>query len=133
MSKEQKKPSDQEYLEYGGGQSRVMWKKLDDGWKCPSCERTKREVMRWTGRGGLENRWLGEVYKHHDHSGCKRFDKTVVCELCNSADGNVKSKFSLPDNFSFSPEEIGSFVIATPNGKHNINFEKAKNIYDSLQ
>lgn len=131
-----KKPNDQEYLEYDGGNCSVIWKSLDDNWKCPSCKRTKREVMRWGKRkqsGRTFEGWIAGFHKHHDHSGHKRFSKTIICALCNSADGNAKAKLGLPANFSFSPEDIGLFVTPTPYGKHKIDFEKAKNIYDKLQ
>ncbi|MGF2127697.1 hypothetical protein ACQUEP_14720 [Enterococcus casseliflavus] len=132
-----KKPSNQEYLEYDGGHCSGIWKELDEIWKCPSCKRTKREVMMWVKRkslGGHNDGWSSPLTRHHDHSDLKRFKCTIICGLCNSADGNAKVKCGLPADFSFSPEEIGLFVTPVPNAKHSrIYFEKAKSIYDSIQ
>jgi len=102
-----KKPSDHEYLEYDGAHCTVIWKSLNDNWKCPSCKRTKREIMRWTKRSSSGRTfwgWIAGFTEHHDHSDCLRFNNTII-----------------------------RFVTSTPHAKHNINFKKAKNIYDSLQ
>lgn len=58
-----------------------------------------------------------------------RFPKTVICGRCNAADGTAKRKLKLPADFSFSPHEIGEFVIAQPHGEHELNFELAEEIY----
>lgn len=132
-----KKPSDQEYLEYDGGHCSGIWKDLDELWRCPSCKRNKREVMMWVKRKSSDRQpdgWSSPLTRHHDHSDNKRFKRTIICGVCNSADGNVKAKWGLPSDFSFSPEEIGLFVTPVFHAKHkNIDFDKAKSIYDSLQ
>ncbi|MCI5113700.1 MAG: hypothetical protein D3913_10405 [Candidatus Electrothrix sp. LOE1_4_5] len=57
---------------------------------------------------------------------------TTICDQCNASDGAAKRKLKLPKNFSFSPQEIGCFVKATPHGKHKIDYEIAKAIYESI-
>ena len=61
-----------------------------------------------------------------------RFPMTTICDQCNSSDGAAKRKLKLPKAFSFSPQEIGRFVKATPHGKHEIDYDVAKEIYESL-
>jgi hypothetical protein len=81
--------------------------------------------------------WVAALHKHHDHSSGyfgqtpSRFPQTIVCDQCNVADGVAKRRLGLPKNFSFSPKEIRFFVTATPHGKHQISYEKARLIYYS--
>jgi hypothetical protein len=81
---------------------------------------------------------MAGLHEHHDHAcsryetGVARFPPTILCDQCNSADGAAKRRLSLPESFSFSPAQIAEFVTATPHGKHKINFDLAKHLYDSL-
>jgi len=61
-----------------------------------------------------------------------RFPETVICDQCNSADGAAKRKLRLPKDFSFAPYEIAMFVTAIPHGKHKINFDAARAIYEAI-
>lgn len=82
--------------------------------------------------------WMAGLHEHHDHArswdgvGVARFTPTVLCDQCNSADGAAKRRLGLPDNFSFSPAEIGRFVTSRSHGKHVIDLELAERIYRSL-
>lgn len=141
-----KQPTLDEYKDYKGAHCHRLWSKLSDAWHCPSCSRTKYEIMRWTTRYINHNDgsrssykgWMAGLHTHHDHSqgylsvNNGRFPETVICAQCNSADGAVKKKLSLPKDFSFSPEEIGCFVEATLHGSHKIDYEIAKVIYDAI-
>lgn len=79
------------------------------------------------------------MHRHHDHSvpllsvGIPRFPETVICDQCNAADGVSKRHLKLPRDFSFSPAEIRSFVIAVPHGKHRVDLEAARITYAGLQ
>jgi len=89
--------------------------------------------------------WAGGYHKHHDHAGDKylrggrpagfspRFEPTVICEQCNSADGAVKRKLNLPQDFSFTPLEIRAFVKPQAHGKHLIDYRVAESIYSLLR
>lgn len=142
-----KVPTLDEYTAYKGAHCHRLWSELSDVWRCPACSRTKYEIMRWTTRYAKHNDggrssysgWMAGLHKHHDHSqgyiskNNGRFPETVICDQCNSADGAAKRKLSLPKDFSFSPEEIGHFVEATPHGKHKIDYEVANLIYTAFQ
>src|SRR3546814_10453770 len=60
-------------------------------------------------------RSMAGLHEHHDHArswdgiGVARFQPTVLCDQCNSADGAAKRRLKLPNNFSFSPAEIARF------------------------
>jgi hypothetical protein len=82
---------------------------------------------------------MAGLHTHHDHSqgyvdiGRGRFAEIVICDQCNAADGQAKWRLGLPQDFSFTPSEIRQFVTAEPHGKHKIDYERARSIYESLQ
>lgn len=134
-------PSLEDFQSHDGLHYHILWKQVGDSWHCPSCMRSKYQIMRWTKRFPKKPNpfmgWVAALHTHHDHGihqpgTYARFDRTVICDQCNSADGAAKRKLKLPVNFSFSPTEIGSFVTAVPHGAHTINYETALSIYQWL-
>jgi hypothetical protein len=135
-------PTVEEFAAYRGAHCHQLWARVGSDWICPSCKRSKFQILRWTMRfprtvDRFED-WMAGLHEHHDHArswdgiGVARFQAMVLCDQCNAADGAAKRRLNLPDNFSFSPAEIGRFVSATPHGKHVIDLELAKRIYISL-
>lgn len=132
-------PTDKDFLDYKGLHCFRLWAEVGDNYVCPSCKRNKFQILRWTTRDPNKSNafkdWVAVLHRHHDHSQglmCKnpaRFPETVICDQCNTVDGVVKRKLNLPKEFSFSPQEIGRFVMTIPHGKHKIDFEMAKAIY----
>ena len=127
-----KKPNDKDYLEFTGAHCKDLWKSLTHEWRCPVCNRNKRELMKWHG-----NRWTIALHRHHDHRTDKflptftsgriaeydtriveyetlvknnrRFEETIICGACNYLDVRIKKLLNIIDtNFSFSVEEIKS-------------------------
>ena len=143
---ETKVPTHQEYLEYDGAHCFQLWNGLSDSWRCPACDRTKLQVLRWTRRffklgvGTCPSfmGWMAGLHRHHDHSqgfveqGTGRFPAAVICDQCNASDGAVKRQLKLPEDFSFSPSEIGNIIITSPYGKHSIDLAKAQHVYSLL-
>lgn len=135
-------PADEDYRLHDGLHYRHLWQETPDTWKCPSCGRTKYQVMRWAKRFPKSPDsfmgWVAPLHRHHDHSvgyfqpGKPRFPQATICDQCNSCDGAAKRKLNLPSDFSFSPEEISLFIVATPHGKHSINFDVARSVYQRL-
>ncbi|MGJ7610678.1 MULTISPECIES: hypothetical protein [unclassified Variovorax] len=136
-----KRPSIEDFRAFDGAHCRRIYARLPEDWRCPSCLRTKFEILRWTtlyphkpeiSRPG----WAGGYHEHHDHAGGKwfaaRFEPTVICEQCNSADSAIKRKLKLPAKFSFSPIEIQRVVTSYAHGKHLIDYQVAHMIYASL-
>jgi hypothetical protein len=80
---------------------------------------------------------MAGLHRHHDHAVSSaydlhgRFPAVVLCDQCNSADGLAKRRLKLPENFSFSPSEIGRFVSTTPHGKHSIDLVDALALYEA--
>lgn len=111
------------------------------GWRCPCCNRSAVELIRWTEimgptwRARYGDAWgMGFTIafaRHHCH-GRGRFPQTVICGDCNAADGAAKRKLKLPAEWSFSPDEIRQFVKTTPHsGRTIIDYDVAAAIYAS--
>lgn len=136
-----KVPTEADFLGFNGAHCRNLYATLPPYWRCPCCNRSKFQVLRWTTlypdkpeirREG----WAAGYHRHHDHGeriDGRRFEPTVICEQCNSTDGAIKRKFKLPDNFSFSPTEIGQMVTAFAHGKHLVDYDVACAIYMALR
>jgi predicted Fe-S protein YdhL (DUF1289 family) len=148
-----RKPSLEDYENYDGAHCHLLWKSLQEDWRCPACKRTKFEIMRWTKRNpngrGVFWGWMAGLHKHHDHAiddeietrwANRRYDldgrfpQTIICDQCNAADGAVKRKFRdiIPVGFSFSPEEISQFITAQPHSPHTIDHDKAWELFTRL-
>jgi hypothetical protein len=147
-------PTLDECLSFDGAHCHAIWKSLAEDWRCPGCQRTKFEILRWTRRkppGASESfmGWLAAFHTHHDHGsdrfgvspdgsfligprGPRRFEDAIICDHCNAADGTAKRKLGLPAEFSFSAVEIGEFVTATPHAGHVLDYDAAQAIYDRL-
>lgn len=144
-----KRPTFEEFSAFDGAHCRNIYRALPENWQCPGCTRTKYQILRWTTLfphipAARRPGWAGGYHTHHDHAGDRylwtkspswfvpRFEPTVVCEQCNSADASAKRKLKLPKDFSFSPTEIRQFVIPHAHGKHLINYYVAKAIFEEL-
>jgi hypothetical protein len=135
-------PTSKDYEAYDGPHCHQLWSALHDAWRCPGCARTKFEIMRWTsrrfkqgvGKCASYKGWMAGLHRHHDHRTdmlgvAARFEVTVLCDQCNSADGAAKKRLSLPPSFSFSPREIADFVRATPHATHKIDYARAQELF----
>jgi hypothetical protein len=133
MTRIKPNPTPMELFNFNGAHCKSRWKSLPSGWECPACGRYKHQIVHMVKNdfGGWRPTW--QVDKHHDHGAdygfIPRFESTNICHCCNSADGFIKRKFSLPREFSFSPGEIRKFVIATPHQKHVVNSDIAYEIF----
>ena len=132
-------PCDLDLQEYRGGHTNKKWAQLPGHWRCPSCNRSKLEQLRWTrsitgfGVPKGQYQWLAPIHEHHDHgadSGVRpaRFPATMLCFDCNNADGRAKRILSLPEDFSFSVDELSSFITGIPHCGVDINLEVAEQI-----
>ena len=116
---------------------------VTNSWRCPSCNGTAQQLVRWTDIRGLcwRDKYADEhgmgftiaMAKHHCHAG-RRFATTLMCGDCNSADGAAKRKLGLPSSWSFSPAEIAQFVtVEIHSGATKIDYDKAMQIYKETE
>lgn len=138
-------PTMADFTAFDGAHCRDIYRSLQPGWTCPGCGRSTFEILRWTLRFPRTTHafegWVGGYHKHHDHSVddfrygrtstpmLSRFETTIICEQCNSADGMAKRKLGLRKDFSFAPCEIRRFVTAKAHGFHHVDYEVALAIY----
>lgn len=137
-NRERRMPTQEEILAFNGAHCNRLYASIGPDWRCPVCHRTKYELLRWTMLYPNSPRrhmgWAGGLHKHHDHGPRPaRFEETLLCEQCNNADTAAKRELRLPNDFSFSPQEINCFVSATPHGWHLINYMAAANLYAAVQ
>ena len=61
----------------------------------------------------------------------ERFAETLVCMDCNAVDAAMKADLGncVNGDFSFSPSEIGGFVIARPNAPHERDRDRGREIW----
>lgn len=132
-----------------------LWAFTPQDWECPGCGRSKRAIARLNSKGQLMCR-LVDHHDHMQDLLVKKFaeisaardevvadataqrfakrsaamvsayDRTIVCNDCNNADTKAKKLVDAPDDFSFSPRDIRTFVISRENVDHDIDAEKAQ-------
>lgn len=134
------------------------WVLTSSTWRCPCCDREKKDIVRLNKHGYL----TGHLHEHHDHMkdfvesefskfahnnehvnadilgvrfiertafALSAYDDTVVCSDCNNADAKAKKIALAPPQFSFSPEKIKKFIISKPNVEHQINESIARSLW----
>lgn len=139
-------PTQQEYKAYDGAHCHVLFRSVSKTWRCPSCNRTKFEIMRWIKRNNGMG-WLCGLHTHHDHSeepyiyhgnitlttNIPRFPHTIICDQCNMVDATIKRRYSdIPRNFSFSPSELQQIIFARPHQPHVVKYLTAYRIYERV-
>jgi len=124
--------TDEAYEAFDGGHCKRLWKETPEYWRCPSCLRTKRELMVW-GRPKHKHwpnpnppKWKVSLARHHDHGGSRdgveRFPETLICGQCNGLDPRLKEALKIRGEFSFSAQEM-SWILKHP-VEPNCNIER---------
>ncbi|HTR78671.1 MAG TPA: hypothetical protein VMH39_11185 [Gemmatimonadaceae bacterium] len=128
-------------------------------WSCPSCGRPKADIARidrherMMGHLHAHHDHMQDFIVQRLHAvssaraevvadeNCEQFaaraapvvsayDPTVICADCNSADAAAKKALGLHPAFSFSPADIGRFVVARPNHAHELDFAAAARVWE---
>ena len=135
-------PTTEEIKRFDGLHCSSMYRwAIANDWRCPSCDRTAIELIRWSEIRGPTMRHLYAnehgmgftiaLTRHHCH-GPGRFKEILICGDCNSADGAAKRKFKLPDSWSFALDEIKQFIRVTPHsGRTIIDYDEAHKIWST--
>lgn len=65
----------------------------------------------------------------------ERFTRTLLCEDCNHADGDMKAALGpeVAPHFSFSPAEIARFIKPKPNVSHDIDVTIGRQIWEQVR
>ena len=132
------------------------WALCPPYWICPACRRSKDDIFRISKRGILLAKlelhhdhmrdcvwprtlelfgkdWLkarpsSNIILDYIRELTSRFDVCLVCSECNAADGKIKTWFrdEIDSRFSFTAQEIGTFVQPAAGRDHEIDFQKAR-------
>jgi rubredoxin len=134
------------------------WHETSVDWRCGCCGRSKPEIARITSGGillahlhyhhdhlrehllDLLNGRLGTPWSRNVpvewlpgqdkvRGLVMRFRETLVCDGCNTAEGNAKKALDLPRHFSFTPKEIARFARAKPNAMVEVDVEAARAVW----
>lgn len=140
------------------------WASTWTGWICPCCSKGKLEIARLTKQGVVlcelelhhdhlreaidhifrecgakelesDNRHALAPARNAVHLLVERFEPTLICSDCNTAEGRMKAELGnmLPRDFSFSPIEIAKFVQAQPNSHPDINAATGRQIWEAVR
>lgn len=147
-----------EMFQASGIDMTLLWAITPQNWECPACGRKKEKIVRLNSKNLLMCRLVAHhdhvknllVKEFTDKSVsmdrvladqaaerfAKRsavmvsaFDRTIICNDCNNADTKAKRFVRTHYAFSYSPNEIRSFVLARSNVDHEIDYEKAAEIW----
>jgi len=137
------------------------WALCPPYWICPACRRSKDDIFRISKRGILLAKlelhhdhmrdcvwprtlelfgkdWLkarpsSNIILYYIRELTSRFDVCLVCSECNAADGKIKTWFrdEIDSRFSFTAQEIGTFVQPAAGRDHEIDFQKARAAWEA--
>lgn len=145
-----------------GAHLNKWWVMTSVNWACPCCNRTKSEIVRLnknnyltcqlhehhdhmqnivkslfesfsTKQNTIVADRLSEKFAIKTAFSLSAYDNTVVCFDCNKADAEAKKIVNAHKFFSFSPSEIGEFVISQPNREHQIDRIKALTVWKKVE
>lgn len=149
-----------------GLQLNGTWAQLPPDWQCPCCNRQKSELIIFESESHVAIAHAVEHHDHFagyvNHAyhrdlgkdwfrnfpgadeihrrlvaGVTAFDKTVVCEACNHAEGRAKALLrqhgkagsDFLEYFSFSVEEIRHFIRPVCNAQHRVSKESVFDVF----
>ncbi len=141
-----------------GAHLNKWWVMTPVEWECPCCLRKKTEIVRLNKNNYLicqlheHHDHMKEVVKSlfEEFSTKKRtvvadelsekfavktafslsaYDNTVVCFDCNKSDSDAKKIVGAHRYFSFSPKEIGEFILVHSNREHEIDEKAAREVW----
>ncbi|QWF62948.1 hypothetical protein KM864_18760 (plasmid) [Ralstonia solanacearum] len=114
------------------------WSAVDEGWRCPVCQRAKRETLRKSNSGG----WTFRLSDRSFYARGARFNskRAVVCwdcgelamhlgkEACLSAGAETSSNYAQ----FLSVSEIAEVVAPQTHGRHNVKNDAADALIKQL-
>ncbi|WP_404973095.1 hypothetical protein [Vibrio campbellii] len=138
------------------------WVMTPVSWQCPCCKRSKGEIVRLNKNNYLTCQLhehhdhmkdvvkelfesfsvkqniivadeLSEKFAIKTAFSLSAYDNTVVCFDCNKADADAKKIVNAHKSFSFSPKQIGEFLVVTANKEHQIDVHKAQGMWQEAK
>lgn len=125
-------PTDQEYAAYDGGGSPKPWVETDETWRCPICERSKREILR---RGKGSKPWHGRLHQFRDFDFMRDGGGVVVrvsghtdflvCSGCVDVLSELKQRhpeFRQREHVLPS-SDLQTVIRPAPNARHEVDWD----------
>ncbi len=125
-------PSDEEFAAYDGGGSPKPWAETDETWRCPVCERSKRQILL---RGKGARGWHGRLHQFRDFDFIENPDGVVVgvsghtdlliCSGCVDVLSELKQRH--PEfrgrEYVLASSDLQTVIRAAPNARHEVDQE----------
>lgn len=95
------------------------WFALPEDWKCPACDRTKKEtfVFMYVSRKKSYS-WIAGL-------------NAGMCVTCGNLHHHFRKKYKLADWYQFTCHQLRQAILsAEPHGDVHVDFSKLKEIYD---
>lgn len=126
-------------IEHAGqvGRSKA-WNMVDENWRCPGCQRNKRNIV----RQNKDKQWMFSVTTHSYFDSKTRWsrEENVVCGDCLETAKNLgkeaATRAGVTDPIGYSAQvsmqEIQRCIIPNAYTRHNINNDEAEQIIDAI-
>ena len=142
------RPSIEEVEAHEGSGAPGLWQQASSNWHCPSCDRTRQDIMRRSNKS--RNRWSGRLYKFSDFSFddddeefdgyggyqssfIRRHCNLVICMDCFNVVPQLKQR--LPSlshgRVRLQIGDLRSVILPAPNCKHEIDWGNARIIAEA--
>lgn len=105
-------PTSEDFYNFKGGHSPVIWRAVPTDWKCPCCGRSKFKLLRWTtSRKDKSNtkKWMALIERD-------ALTNEFICQTCRSASARVKENLKIPTEFHFYPRDMRQFIQCWDHG-----------------
>ena len=137
----------------------ALWISTPPDWICPCCQRIKPDCARLgtkdqmlgklvahhdhieqlidviltelsaTNTTAAESSAVARRFLQRGTALFSRFDRIVICEDCNNAEGKAKTMVAAPKHFTFTPSEIGAVICPAANAPHQIDEAALAQVY----
>jgi rubredoxin len=125
-------PTDEEFAAYDGGGSPKPWAETDETWRCPICERSKREILL---RGKGARPWHGRLHQFRDFAfredddgavvGVSGHNDFLVCSGCVDVLSELKQRHPQfrGREHVLASRDLKTLIRAAPNARHDVDWE----------
>jgi len=112
------------------------WKKVDDDWFCPICQRSKIECV----VPSKKNPWVFVIYKKPFYGEDNSYEnKQYICNECHKVHTHIhkevdqEQKLHLSDEALITKDELRELIISCSNDIHELNNEYAEQLLEEMK
>ncbi len=142
VQKSPEPPTEQEVLDYDGGNSPKLWARADASWRCPVCERSKSNVLRRS--NNRKRRWSGSIHEHHEYTPfwdgpdvedeagnsellIDHHRELLICSDCAAVKAEVKRRDATLSGVTslLQVHDLKAVISTRPNSPHTVDWPSA--------